>query len=77
MKAIVNEKPEQDKEQEYPYIGVCMQSGIPEYVLFANPKCGTTLNLNKYKQWNVGYYCETWREEWFIPFTGEIVMSNS
>ncbi len=67
MKVTVREK---NAVKEYPYIGITLENTV---VLFTIFKTGVCLSSNA---WSVGKYSDTWQEENFKPFEGEIVLSN-
>ncbi len=71
MKVTVNEKP---SEKVYPYLGKARDTGC--VVLFYKPNEGTCLEKGLSGR-EVGDYDNHWSENWFVYFTGEIVLSNS
>jgi hypothetical protein len=75
MKVIVNKKSEkkEKKEKKYPYLGISNNKRI---ILFTGHNVGITLDQGESSH-TVGIYFDIWEENRFIPFTGEIVLSNS
>lgn len=67
----VTVKDKSNNKNEYPYLGISKNENI---VLFIFPRQGTCISSKKGHY--LGEYCETWVEEEFKPYEGEIVLSN-
>lgn len=76
MKVTVKEKEPEVNEKTYPYLGISTSKVI---VLFTSISDG--INSNGFCLYspfhNKGYISSHWFERDFVPFTGEIVLSNS
>jgi hypothetical protein len=73
MKVTINEN--KFGELKYPYLGIFNDNftGENTIVLFFEKKTGVKLNCNDSNDIN---FSATWAEEKFVPFSGEIVLSN-
>jgi hypothetical protein len=73
MKAVIKEK---EPPENYPWIGTATDdSGERMIVAFSEPKTGVFIG-GESTAWPLFFYCSTWIEKDFTPFTGSITLSN-
>ena len=60
-------------KREYPYLGINTDDLV---VLFTQERTGFVVNRKTYCVFSIGYFNDTWNEESFTLFTGEIKLSN-
>lgn len=64
-----------EEESKYPYIGISTD-GL-DVVLFTKKKTGVVIYSNRKDHISpIGYLCDGWYEQYFIPFKGKITLSN-
>ena len=61
------------KPKIYPYLGI--NTMTKQIVLFSGPRAGMTVNYQTRELEWVQYY-DTWCEEDFTPFDGQILLEN-
>ena len=75
LEKIIKEVEEENNRLQrmiYPYVGI--SNGIlNQVILFTAPRTGTNING---KGWPAGYYSDGWDEKSFIPYYGQILITN-
>ena len=69
MKITVKDNTPKNPEREYPYLGKLQKHDF--VVLFISPGVGVRLNGE-----DKCVYSDCWAEDSFVPFQGQIILSN-
>ena len=72
MKSIFKENSPQSQKTIYPCLKKSRETNV--VVLFTSPKIGTRIYSSD--EFLIGNFHQDWSEENFIPFDGEITLSN-
>lgn len=73
MKAKMIKAIEMAQGRKYPYIGYYHDDQDEYCVLFTRPNTGVCITDD---YWPIGEYSSNWVEDNFMPFNGEITLSN-